>query len=287
MLRQALVSLFPVGVPPDRRTVIFLQFYLDESGVHDGSPYVVVSGFMSSQAQWLEFEGKWRKLLDRWGLDFFHMSDFEGYYGPYSEWTAEQHRDRLNQLLDTIAAHVHGYVGFGLSKADYERSLSPQFREKLTPYHVLALNCFHFWDNLIDMMHSRYKQLEADDPTYLEGYETLREFPAAVIYEEIGKGAGALRDTYQRLVASPTIRGELHVAALSYQPKKEFGALQAADILAYELWKDIPRARGESTRAKRYPLRRIEEFSRSKTWMFASEDMLRAIAPALEELFDV
>lgn len=280
------MSLFPVGDSPDRRTVIFLQFYLDEGGVHHGSPYVVVSGFMSSQPKWLEFEGKWQKLLDRWGLDFFHMSEFEGYYGPYSNWTKEQHRERLNQLLDLIAAHVHGYIGFGLSKADYERSFSPQFREKLTPYHVLAFTCFKYWDGLIDMMHSKYKQLVADDPTYLDGYETLREFPAAIIYEDVGKGAGALLDTFQRMNARPTLKESLHVGSLSYQPKEKFGALQAADILAYEFWKDIPRAQGESIRAKRYPLRRIEEFSRVKGWTFSSEEMLKSVAEPIEALFD-
>lgn len=266
---------------------MFLSFYLDESGIHEGSPHVVVAGLVGPQNKWIAFEKKWRELLDCWGLDFFHMSDFESYYGPYSSWTKEQHRSRLDQLLDVIGEHVFGYVGFGLSVQDYERAFSEQVRKKLSPYHVLAFHCFHYGNHLIDTMLTMFGEVEADDPTYLEGYETLREFPTALIYEEVGKGAGALLETYQRIAGEASIKKSLHVVSLSYQSKKNFGALQAADILAYELWKDIPRSLGVGQRPKRYPLRRIEEFSKSASWRYFNEEQLKAIVPSLGVLFNI
>lgn len=242
-----------------------------------------MAGFVGSQQRWLELEGDWRKALDCWGLDSFHMTDFESYYRNYSNWTRDQHRDRLNHLLDLISSHTMGYIGFGLSIQAYERALAEDMRDKLTAYHVLAFCCFRYGSQLLHEMTDVFRQISAD----LDTPPDLLDFPTAFVYDEVGKGRGALQETYERIASVGSIKQDLHVVSLSYQSKRNLAALQAADILAYELWKDIPRSLGLSQRPKRYPMRRIEEFSRSVSWHFYDEEQLRAMAPSLATLFNM
>ncbi len=42
-----------------------LYAYLDPSGLHDGSPVVSISGFVSDEASWREFDRKWTAILDK------------------------------------------------------------------------------------------------------------------------------------------------------------------------------------------------------------------------------
>ena len=127
---------------------------------------------MSSSAQWADFEEEWRKAIGAWGLSSFHMADFESYYGEFSAWTAEQHRDRLNHLLDLISDHTFGGIGLSLSIADYENVVPEELRGRLTPYHVLAFNCFRRVNDLTNSMSEMFVEAAqglTNSPRRVEG----------------------------------------------------------------------------------------------------------------------
>jgi hypothetical protein len=51
--------------------------YSDDSGHPDDQPFLVVAGYVGSEAQWLAFEPQWKEALARHGLeDGIHMTDF-------------------------------------------------------------------------------------------------------------------------------------------------------------------------------------------------------------------
>src|SRR5258708_7357699 len=91
-LAGAMLLAFPASVPPERRQVLILAGYFDESGTHDASEAIAVAGYLSTPERWAMFEQEWKKALaDFDGLPFFHMADFANSAPPYySTWTPEQ-----------------------------------------------------------------------------------------------------------------------------------------------------------------------------------------------------
>lgn len=54
-----------------------LALYLDDGGHPDDQPYLVVAGYVATEAQWIAFESAWRQILNRFKLGSeFHMTDF-------------------------------------------------------------------------------------------------------------------------------------------------------------------------------------------------------------------
>ncbi|MGA2605825.1 MAG: hypothetical protein ABSH01_00025 [Terriglobia bacterium] len=51
--------------------------YFDDSGHPDDQEAVVVAGFIASEHDWFFFEREWQDILDREGMESFHMTDFE------------------------------------------------------------------------------------------------------------------------------------------------------------------------------------------------------------------
>ena len=51
--------------------------YLDDGDHPDNQPFVVVAGYVATEAQWIAFEPKWRAALAQFSLENpFHMTDF-------------------------------------------------------------------------------------------------------------------------------------------------------------------------------------------------------------------
>lgn len=55
--------------------VVLIEAYFDESGTHDGSPVMVIGGFLIESEEARKLELAWKVMLDRYGIEFFHMTD--------------------------------------------------------------------------------------------------------------------------------------------------------------------------------------------------------------------
>lgn len=84
------------------------RVYLDDSGHPNDQPYVVVAGYIASEAQWLDFERDWDKSLVKHCLiNPFHMTDFMN-----QKMTALKRDHILTDLA--LAVRKHTAVGFAL-----------------------------------------------------------------------------------------------------------------------------------------------------------------------------
>ena len=52
---------FPMGMTDGR--LLMLKMYLDDTGTHGGSPVVGVGGLIGTEAQWTDFDTRWKALL--------------------------------------------------------------------------------------------------------------------------------------------------------------------------------------------------------------------------------
>lgn len=87
--------------------------YLDDSGHPTNCEFVIVAGLLASQEQWELLIKEWCATLAPFGLDYFHMSDFEAGHSDYSHIT---HSDkvavprRLANVIRTRVRHSYCYV---------------------------------------------------------------------------------------------------------------------------------------------------------------------------------
>jgi hypothetical protein len=72
--------------------------YFDDSGHPDDQEAVVVAGFIASEKNWLLFEREWQEILDRDGIELFHMADFE----KSKVWPQHKKDAILRRLINTI-----------------------------------------------------------------------------------------------------------------------------------------------------------------------------------------
>jgi len=100
--------------------------YYDESGRYDRAGNLVnmtLGGCVSVLGKWQELERAWKAVLDREGLDAFHMTDFEAWQPPFDfklpdgSRDHERHKSLLNRLLGLMVDHVEGFHAFSAVSA--------------------------------------------------------------------------------------------------------------------------------------------------------------------------
>lgn len=237
-VHEALRFAFPRSVAPDDRLVMIIDAYFDASGTHKGSKAVSVAGFLGRPDEWAVFGIEWQAALQEWGLDVFHMADFANRLGPYRHWSEDVRRDRLNRLLGIVNRHVLGSVGTVIPIAAYDAAFTDVKARKQSggAFSIAGVMCF---DDVAELLRRQRLGGEAQ---------------VAYVYEIGDIGAGQFMKVFQDNERDPEQKRKYRLLSLRFENKRQFLPLQAADILAYELYKESPRALGIERRPARYPL---------------------------------
>ncbi|MBT3996032.1 MAG: DUF3800 domain-containing protein [Chloroflexi bacterium] len=228
--------------------------FFDESGTHVGAEVIAVGGFLADAESWKTFCDEWQTALDYNGLDYFHMTDYENIQGPYLSWTDKQGRDCINQLLDIIHRYVIQSVGIIIPLRSFDQIMSDRAKSICgDAYGLAAIQC---WANLAST--ARHPKINA-------AFE--------IVMEDGAKGKGALIDVVRAASGDTEWFENNRIKSLSFEDKREFPPLQAADILAYELYKHGLRQFGSEKRPDRYPLRQLQRSYRQ--WHYLDDSGLR------------
>lgn len=227
---------------------LMLNAYFDETGdatdrgiIHHSM--VGMAGGVASLKQWHHFEKEWEeKILRKYGLKFFHMTDFDDYKKEYSEdkgWTKLKHRKCLNTALNIIAKRVDFCIG-----VIREIPASQSINKSNDPY----FDCF----NRCIMGTLAFAPLKG---------ELLHLFVARKKNYK-GKTEGIFND-----ILNENKKAANSIAALTIPTdiiSRKIIPFQAADLIAFELRKEIERQRDRKECAMRYPLRRLIELMGSQ-----------------------
>jgi hypothetical protein len=214
-------------------------FYGDESGIHDGANWCVVSGYVGRDDHWIAFDDAWKALLKQADVTDFHATEFFGRtedgkrIGQYALWTdaqAEAYLASLTTLIDDSKL-IHP-IGRGVHVADF-MSLTIGERRFLTggvflhgkfrrntgaptkPYYLAVI------DSVIDatvgtpdgsVVHFLF------DRQNVLGAQAINAFNVACKQLE----------TEHPVVAA-------RVGSMAFDDRAKFGGLQAADLLTH-LW---------------------------------------------------
>ena len=239
--------------------------YLDESGTHAGSEAVAVAGFVSNASKWEAFSEQWSAALKEWGISAFHMTDFESRHGEFANWKNEERKERLNRLLNLIIEHTFSSIGYVIRKKSFDEILSDSAKKLCADaYGMAAIGC---WYTLA---------VRAKRPTIDGWFDYIMEAGC--------KGGSALHEIWRIQVSDEQWLDNTRMRSLDFRPKQKFPPLQAADILAYELFKQAQRQFGNEQRPPRYPLKRLNTPGRQ--WHYAEDDELTKMNEYLTDLYD-
>lgn len=281
---------FPQSVRPEGRLIMNLSGYFDASGTHKGAAALSVAGFLGPADEWGMFTYLWSKAMQEWGLDFFHMAPFESRQREYKDWTNKQRQDRLNYLLDLIAKHTVASSGITIPLSDYnaifrEDEIPPgPNREWLAP-GVAAPGAQRPGDvhHEPDYKPGAIRRKSggpyglAASVLFRDVADKVKQYPNDVFvnytFEAGDEGAGQVVRIFQDNYRDDNTRRELRLDSIHLEDKRKFPALQAADILAYELAKHLPKQLGQDARQPRYPIKRLRELPHS--WGTLDADELR------------
>lgn len=238
--------------------------YLDESGTHEASGAVAVAGFISNTSKWEAFSLEWKSALDEWQIPAFHMADYESRHGYFESWDDQQRKERLNHLLEIIVRHTFLSIAYVIRKRQFDDILSDKAKELCgDAYGLASIAC---WNNLIPLVKK------------VDGYIDYT-------MDNGSKGRGVLAWIYGEQCKYPEWLNSTRVLSLSFRDDQIFLPLQAADILAYEMYKHAQRQFEGLQLPVRYPYKKLCIPGRHE-WHYADDAELQSTNEYLTNFAD-
>lgn len=196
-----------------------ITVYFDDSGTSRNDSVAAVAGYVGAVAQWERFHTEWNNLLREFGVSQMHRADLESFYGEFVGWTPQK-RDTLVNKAQRIIKH-RTYVGIGNSviKADFEQIFPPILQKFYGgPYGYCAFLCIA-------------------RAVRWHGSKKISD-PLDWVFEAGTKGSAQFNRLMSALYADPDLRRDFRVNGWAFRSKAVV-PLQAADVLAYEMFKHV------------------------------------------------
>jgi hypothetical protein len=233
--------------------------YYDES-MDDVS--FAVAGYIAPYDTWIHLDWAWRDLLKAWKIKYFKASECENGLGEFAqyrdnpadvksrlkthEW--ERLQEAKNQFIDAIVKHSDFIQGAGAATIlkDFNRIISEEpearrlFREH--PYYV----CFQG-----ALAASTKKMYEENSRRATEGKLYIKP-----IFDSHKDFSDIARIAYERFREINT-RAATILLPIGYEDDIDTPALQAADMLAYEMRKYMTKVVQNPERPIRKQLERL------------------------------
>lgn len=197
-----------------------MEAYFDESGTHDGSPVVCVAGYLLSTEQARHLNREWASTLAEFGVTHFHATDCGNRRGEFKRLTQAQSIELTKRIIGIIKRRIE--VGFAVTISDTDfNQITPPTWEKGGPYMLgvmYALAGVSAWADANNYQGEISYFFEKGDKHELAAYAAIQE----LAHQPVGKHG---------------LRHNSH----AFIPKLGNGPIQAADVLAYEWFREISR----------------------------------------------
>lgn len=192
--------------------VAVLKAYLDESGVHDGSPVLTVAAYTAKPKTWRDWTRTWNAA--KRPIRVYHAADAANLSGEFEGWEKPAMNALAARLLPVIAdAEIAGVVA-GIHLGEFEKATKdrPDLRGLIGhPYGA----CFHWLVGQIVRLQNKLGSAER----------------IAFVHENNDHQGHAL-ESFDWIKQNVNF-GDRAIS-LSFGTKADYVPLQAADILAYE-----------------------------------------------------
>jgi Protein of unknown function (DUF3800) len=190
---------------------IMLKVYIDESGIHDGSPVVTVGAYLARPKQWAAFTEEWSRAIKP--INVYRAADAASCRGEFKGWSKVEVAALAERVLPIIPKHTELAMAAGINLRDYAAALKGRdhLRRQLgEPYGA----CLHWVLSRILRMKVASQNREQ-----------------IAFFHENNDYAGEANATYHFVVER---WGKGARTSFKFGPKEKYVPLQAADIYAYE-----------------------------------------------------
>ena len=243
--------------------------YIDESGDHQ---FFTLSCLMAKADDWVLIEADWLKILadknaelrkaGRQEISRFHTSDCSSRKGDFEGWSVPEQIELVKQLLDIFHVHVTAFVASTFPIRDF-KEVFPQCADN--PYQQM----YGFLTKFI--------MLEMID--LIEGGGNGPNLPVnfALFHDRNDHGSDMLSAFNHIMDVDPTFDKQRYFSSLTSTGWESCVPLQAADLIAYEMFKGIENmSAGRKARKSLQTLRESPNLGgRSKLFSRANLESLR------------
>lgn len=206
-----------------------LTFYGDESGTDAHTRVTAVAGYLGQDKEWRRFEREWLTVLKKYGVLLMHRSDLETWHGEFTQergWNPQRRIEILSELQPIIKSCTKVAVGTAIIKDDWEQVMPVWLRRFFGgAYGWCAHECVvavRAW---------------CERPT------RRRSKPISWAFEQGAEGQGQVAQMFGELGRDPALKAAYRIGDLAFRDKRVV-PLQAADLLAYEVAKQVENQNG-------------------------------------------
>ena len=218
--------------------------FVDDSGSHDGSPCYVLSAFYTIPRHWQKILREWLGMVHRYRVTAFHATDCANGAKEFDGWSNLRRKKMFRNLINILTRHS-GLEGCSAAVliADYKDVVYPEADQLFGGPKLLAFQL------LILEVAKRAGQ------------------PVAFVMDKPSKGWGAVEEIFGRTKSEVKTRiWANHLQSVTPGDIRTFPAIQTADLLAYETYREL----AEKEKAKGGPRRRL----RRSLWRLMVEKSL-------------
>jgi hypothetical protein len=193
--------------------------YCDDSGTDKESRVASVAGYIGKVGKWEDFQKEWKKALKEFGIKEMRRTDLETWHNEFETWGPPLRNKFLQRIQPIIRDNISFPIGCAVIKEDFERLVPADVKAKFGGVYGW---CVH--DCLVAM------RVWYDG----KGYRN----PVRWVFEAGTIGHGQVDAMFEHLYKNPITRDKYHIKGWSFEGKSVV-PLQAADVLAYEMVKQV------------------------------------------------
>jgi hypothetical protein len=203
--------------PAPSDLVLLIKAYFDES--YDQN-LLCVAGYLFTSPLARALDAEWKSMLFKYRLPYFRMSACNANRPPFDHLTGDECVEVATHAIRLI--HKYAILGFAITvdQAAFHRVITPKGFVS-TPYELAT------WHGLI--------------PVRLWTDEHARASKTAYLFESGFQHDGIANVLMNRIFAIPRLRAEYRYKSHGFVDKADCRPLQAADVLAWQWYKDSTR----------------------------------------------
>lgn len=243
-----IMSLASVLVPRGhgKRFLVLIVGYIDESGNND---FFTLSCILTTPTKWADIERKWRAVLretnkalrkqKRPQISRYHAADCSSCKGEFVGWSVAEQIAFSKKLIAIIKYNMTTVMAFSVPVEDFV-AVFPEHREH--PERQLYGMVLKFV--MTQLIHDIEKQSEG---------HPLKPYKIAFIHDRSSRD-GDMLAAFNQLKEDVTFAGREHFTTIASMGWEDCIPLQAADLLAYETFKDAANLASSKPRPRRKSL---------------------------------
>jgi hypothetical protein len=218
---DSLADILRVLLSADGYVTIQCQVFFDESATHDGTPILCIAGYIFRKNKAIKLGHEWRKVL-RWKrLPYFRMVECAHGNGPFANLTKAERVEVATRMIEIIKSYAVQGIAVTVDKLQFVSAMA-EFPNFARVYKTAYICCTHI--------------VLAGVSCWIEVNPLVGEM--AYFFEAGHASASQSNKIMNELFHSPEMKAQYRYVAHGFVEKKNSFAVQAADLLAWQWYKD-------------------------------------------------